>query len=257
VLQLRAGIGTARGYSARAVANILQLSLVREAQVEHSALAQLQVAAADGRCGSASIAMLQVPARDRLVRFDALLANPRHPAATVRAARRAVSAVHLQRARGPVARGAGIQGAVIASLQIASSAAGPWIIGAVVLLGALGMLSAAGRRLVARQHQATPASAMATPVVAPATPASAMATPVAAIPTPAPTLAPERIPPAPVVEPEASQPSLVPASVFAPGRPSAGQAWLRTHRSQIALVLAAAAGGALRLITRERRHRRH
>jgi hypothetical protein len=265
VLLLRAGIGTARPHSGGAVAHILYISVVREAQVEHAALVDLQAAARDGRCASTSVALIQVPAQDRLVAVDAVLMNPGQSAGSARASG-AIGAPHSQRTLGSRHRGPAIQNAAIAEFPTSNSSADPWVFGALVLLGALALLSAAGRRLAVRQRLAMSASAMALPVIAPASraalkpndaPAEAAASNEAtagqapALATSNNTIVPEVIPPASSAAPESYEPGVTPAPTLAPR-----QAWLRTHRSQIALVLTAA-GAALRLIARDRGRRRH
>jgi hypothetical protein len=266
VLLLRAGIGTARPYSASAVAHTLYISVVREARVEHAALVHLQAAARDGRCASTSVALIQVPAQDRLVAVDVVLMNPGQSAGSARASG-AIGAPHSQRTLGSRHRGPAIQNAAIAAFPTSSSSADPWVFGALVLLGALALLSAAGRRLAVRQRLAMSASAMALPVIAPASraalkpndaPAEAAASNEAtagqapALATSNNTIVPEVIPPASSAAPESYEPGVTPAPTLAPR-----QGWLRTHRSQIALVLTAAAGAALRLIARDRGRRRH
>ena len=266
VLLLRAGIGTARPDSGSAVAHILHISVVREAQVEHAALVDLQAAARDGRCASSSVTLIQVPAPDRLVRVDAVLMNPGESAGSARASG-AIGAPHSQRTRGSRHRGPATQNAAIAELPTSHSSADPWIFGALVVLGALALLSAVGRRLAVRQREAMSASAVVLPVIAPASrpalepndaPAEAAAANEAtagqapASATSNNTIVPEVIPPASSAAPESYEPGVTPAPTLAPR-----QGWLRTHRSQIALVITAAAGATLRLTARYRGRRRH
>ena len=275
VLLLRAGIGTARPHSATAVAHILSISVVREAQVEHAALVDLRAAARDGRCASTSMALIQVPAQDRLVPVDAVLMNSGQSAGSARASG-AIGGRHSKRTRGSRDRGAPIQNAAIGELPVSSSSADPWVFGALVLLGTLALLSAAGRRLAVRQRLAMSASAMALPLIvasspvalepneAPAEPAGAnpndasadaaaaeeaTAGQALALATSNNTIVPEVIPPA---SSAATGPGVTPAPTLAPR-----QAWLRTHRSQIALVITAVAGVAVRLVVRDRGRRRN
>ena len=90
MLLLRAGIGTARPYSPRAVARTLQISVAHEARAEHAALLKLQTAARQRNCGSTP-AWIHVPARDRLVLVDVVLTNPSQPARATHASRHATA----------------------------------------------------------------------------------------------------------------------------------------------------------------------
>jgi hypothetical protein len=74
MLLLRAGIGPGQPDSPLAVARTMQISVASETIKEHAALLQLQTAARQRRCGSTP-AWIHVPAQDRLVLVDAVLAS--------------------------------------------------------------------------------------------------------------------------------------------------------------------------------------
>jgi hypothetical protein len=78
LLLLRAGIGTARPFSRRAVARRLRTSVAREARSERAALRKLRRAARRGDCGSIP-EWIHVPAADRLVLVDPALATVSQP----------------------------------------------------------------------------------------------------------------------------------------------------------------------------------
>jgi hypothetical protein len=72
MLLLRAGIGTVRPSSRRAVARTLHMSVTRETRREHAALRSLQRAARKQRCGDTP-AWVHVPSSNRLVLVDPAL----------------------------------------------------------------------------------------------------------------------------------------------------------------------------------------
>jgi hypothetical protein len=82
MLLLRAGIDARGPTTPRAVARTLRIGVAREGRLEHAAVLELQRAARQHSCGSIP-AWLHVPARNRLVRVDPVLATATQPATNV------------------------------------------------------------------------------------------------------------------------------------------------------------------------------
>jgi hypothetical protein len=75
LLLLRAGIATGQPTNPAAAARRLGIGLAREGRTEHAALAALQTAARQDRCGTIP-AWVHVPASDRLVALSPALSRP-------------------------------------------------------------------------------------------------------------------------------------------------------------------------------------
>jgi hypothetical protein len=183
-----------------------------------------------------------------------------------------------------------LQNGAVLQLRTPNSSAAILVFGAFALIGALALLSALGRRIAAREQlsmlaaAAAPASRSASttalaPVPAPSRPATPSHPAAAAVRDKwtlgeAATAATSTAP----IEPAAPVPLRAQTEAIEPPAPAAprplseslaaaqdtlvdtqasrtSQDWLRAHRSQIALVFTALAGGALRLFVRDR-HRR-
>jgi hypothetical protein len=93
VLLLRAGFDSAGSDSPAAVARASDITAVREATIEHSALAELQAAAREQRCPSTLAALIHVPLQDRLVAADPILVSHDRRAASARGSGASVHAV--------------------------------------------------------------------------------------------------------------------------------------------------------------------
>jgi hypothetical protein len=198
-----------------------------------------------------------------------------------------VSAASAQRSGGSApATPSAIESAVIAELPDSNPSATVVVLLGIALLGGLALLSAAGRRVAVRRGleiapaggvvmasgSSVAASRSAPPDAPPASTGEAWLPPAFVASEPAPAPAAEDVP-APAGEPvETSEPSVpepeTPVRAPVPAMPAApvpaaipasanqpNPDWLTTHRSQIALALTAAAGGALHLLARGRRRR--
>jgi Sigma-70, region 4 len=258
LLVLRAGVGVGRAYTAEQVARALNISLGRETHIERAGLAQLQSAGQSGRCGS-SFVVLHVPNQDQLVPVSpvfvsAVRASASHaPSRSGAPVARRVSAA--ERARSS-SSGPGIQNTRL-HLAKASTPVLPFVVGGLGLLAVLAFLSTAGRRLAAKEQAllaGTDAGAASSALFVPApvpTADSDASDQASVAPGGAAALIEtdtERLPDTPGSgsSPEPTAPAFVSSE-------AQDQAWLRTHRSQIALVLTAVAGGTLRTLRRRRR----
>jgi hypothetical protein len=119
LLLLRAGIETSGLDSGIAVAHDLHISPVRETELERASLRELRTAARNSRCRSTPAALIEVPARDRLVSVDPELMNLGQSAADAEAFRAAVSGVGKRSARLSLTLGAGNTAAKIKQVIVA------------------------------------------------------------------------------------------------------------------------------------------
>ena len=259
LLVLRAGVGVDRAYTPEQVARQLNISLAHETRMERAGLAQLQSAGQRGRCGS-SFVVLQVPNQDQLVPVSPMFVaalparvSGAHAGSGSSIAGRVSAA---ERARSS-SNGLGIRNATL-HLTTASTPILAFVVGGFGLLAALALLSTAGRRLAVREQ-----ALMATSQAGAASPTSYVPPPVPTDDADAGDQSPvrpsedgavveahtERLPDTPGngSSPEQAVAALVSSNT------SSNQSWLRTHRSQIALVLTAVAGGTLRVLSRRRR----
>jgi hypothetical protein len=179
VLQLRAGVG-GTSYSPQQVARRLHLTAAREMQIEHAGLIQLQQAVTGNRCGARSVGVLEVPSNDRLVDVTPVLSGvsagdssggsspPSGSAA--RHVRRSSQSRETRRAASPEVQTARFAGT--------NTPLGDWALLIIGSIGALALLSTAGRRIALGQKRSTEASAgrRSSSSFEPATPAAPVVT---------------------------------------------------------------------------------
>ncbi len=224
VLTLRAGIGGAPAYTPRQVASKLHLGQGREARIEHAALVQLVAA---GRSGSCSNGVLIVPVQNELVSVSPALAGSSAVAVLASATPSPSGATGGGQASGAKRSSSGSSSSgktIVESASLARPSASATIpalgiaLAALALLAGFGLISPLGRRRAA-----------------------------AAAPEP---VAPAPFPPE-IVRTLAPPPQAVAPAVRSQPEPNSG--WVRSHRSQVAIVATAVAGGVLRLVARSRR----